>query len=313
MIHQKAECLTPNIGAGTYVWQFSIVREGAILGEDCNVCSHCLISDSVVIGDRVTIKNGVAIPAGVMIGNDAFIGPNVTFANPLPADGVEHIFGLSTATRTVIGTGASIGGGAVVQKGVTIGDNALVGAGAVVTLSVPPNAIVVGNPARIVGYANQPEPTKSAVESCPNGIPLGATPTEVSGVVLYRLPIVKDLRGDLTVGEFEKTLPFRPMRYFMVVDVPSRETRGEHAHRECTEFLICVTGSCTVVADDGRNRQSFQLDSFDRGLLLPPGVWRTHFNYSPDAILLVFASHHYDPSDYIRDYDQFRAEVGAVA
>ena len=98
----------------------------------------------------------------------------------------------------------------------------------------------------------------------------------------------------------------------MVFDVPSVETRGEHAHRECHQFLICVRGSCAVVADDGINRQEFLLDRQDLGIHLPPMVWGIQYKYSADAVLLVFASHYYDSTDYIRNYSEFRQLEGAL-
>jgi hypothetical protein len=94
-----------------------------------------------------------------------------------------------------------------------------------------------------------------------------------------------------------------------VFDVPSRETRGEHAHRACHQFLLCAKGSCAVVADDGVRRQEFLLDRPDLGLHLPPMIWGIQYKYTPDAVLLVFASELYDAADYIRDYDQFLGEV----
>jgi hypothetical protein len=74
----------------------------------------------------------------------------------------------------------------------------------------------------------------------------------VKGVTLHEFPLIHDLRGNLTVGEFEKEIPFSPKRYFAVFDVPNKEIRGEHAHKECHQFLVCIKGSCHVVADDGR-------------------------------------------------------------
>ena len=130
---------------------------------------------------------------------------------------------------------------------------------------------------------------------------------------MHNMPRVVDIRGNLTVGEFNRTVPFPAKRYFIVFDVPSAETRGEHAHRECHQFLICVRGSCAVVADDGVHRQEFFLDKPDLGLHLSPMVWGIQYKYSADAVLLVFASHHYDNADYIRDYSEFRQLVGASA
>jgi dTDP-4-dehydrorhamnose 3,5-epimerase-like enzyme len=91
----------------------------------------------------------------------------------------------------------------------------------------------------------------------------------------------------------------------MVFGVPNREIRGEHAHRRCHQFLICVRGNCAVVADDGTHRCEVVLDAPNRGVYLPPMTWAVQYRYSPDALLLVFASDLYDPSDYVRDYHEF--------
>ncbi len=98
-------------------------------------------------------------------------------------------------------------------------------------------------------------------------------------------------------------------RFFLVHDVPSREVRGQHAHRTCHQFLVCVSGSCRVIADDGKRRQEFLLNRSSLGLYLPPMVWAAQFDYSAEAALLVLASHAYDPRDYIRDYDEFMRAV----
>lgn len=181
----------------------------------------------------------------------------------------------------------------------------MVGAGSVVTRSVPPNAIVMGNPARIVGYVNTKLNENSKDKIFGESKPPFADDTAVHGVKVHKFPLIPDIRGSLTVGEFERHIPFVPKRYFMVFDVPSKETRGEHAHRVCHQFLICVRGSCAVLADDGVNRTEVVLDSPDKGVYLPPMVWGVQYKYSSDALLLVFASHHYDAADYIRDYSEF--------
>ena len=141
----------------------------------------------------------------------------------------------------------------------------------------------------------------------PEGV--GFITTTVKGANFYRMARVVDPRGNLTVGEFCRTVPFAAKRYFMVFDVPSMETRGEHAHRECHQFLICVRGSCAVVADDGVHREEFLLNSPDLGLHLSPMVWAVQYKYSQDAVLLVFASHYYDNNDYIRNYSDFLSQV----
>lgn len=109
----------------------------------------------------------------------------------------------------------------------------------------------------------------------------------------------------LSAGEFGRDLPFMPKRYFVVFDVPSAEVRGEHAHRQCHQFLVCISGNMSVVVDDGTHREEFRLDRPDAGLHISPLVWATQYRYSPDAVLLVFASEHYDAADYIRNYDEF--------
>lgn len=117
------------------------------------------------------------------------------------------------------------------------------------------------------------------------------------------------MRGNLSVGEFPKEIPFTPRRYFLVFDVPSTDVRGEHAHRKCHQFLICVKGSCSIVIDDGKSRGEIMLTNPYTGLYLSPMVWSIQYKYSADAVLLVFASDYYDSTDYIRDYDQFLAEL----
>jgi UDP-2-acetamido-3-amino-2,3-dideoxy-glucuronate N-acetyltransferase len=130
-------------------------------------------------------------------------------------------------------------------------------------------------------------------------------PTTVTGVTRHIFRRVPDPRGHLSVGEFEREIPFTPKRYFLVFDVPSEETRGEHAHIHCKQFLIAIKGSVTVIADDGKNREEFALDAPHMGLYLPSMVWGVQYRYSPDAVLLVFASEYYEPDDYIRNYNDF--------
>jgi dTDP-4-dehydrorhamnose 3,5-epimerase-like enzyme len=95
----------------------------------------------------------------------------------------------------------------------------------------------------------------------------------------------------------------------MVFDVPNKDVRGEHAHRKCRQFLVCARGSVAIVIDDGRTSEEVLLDAPDLGLYVPPMIWAVQYKYSPDALLLAFASDHYDPADYIRDYDEFRSLV----
>lgn len=303
-VHTHAICESENIGKNSRVWAFAHILPGARLGSDCNVCDHVFIENDVLIGDRVTLKCGVQVWDGITIEDDAFIGPNVTFTNDLfPRSKIYP----EQFDRTIVRKGASLGANSTILPGLTIGTNAMVGAGAVVTRPVPPNAIVVGNPAKIVGYVDA-RPTGTERETAPPPTP-SVTATSVKNVTLHMMVEVTDMRGSLSVGEFGRSIPFQAERYFLVYDVPTAETRGEHAHRVCHQFLLVVKGSVHVVADDGKNREEFVLDRPNQGIYLPPMTWGIQYRYSPDAVLMVFASHFYDAADYIRNYDEFRVLV----
>lgn len=127
----------------------------------------------------------------------------------------------------------------------------------------------------------------------------------VRAVRVYELPVVKESRGSLSYAEYGELLPFIPLRYFIVFDVPGGQARGGHAHREVEQFLVCVKGQVIVTLDDGRARDEVLLDRPSVGLYVPPHVWATQQNYSPDAVLLVLSSAAYDPGEYIRDYEEF--------
>ncbi|MEN8181266.1 MAG: WxcM-like domain-containing protein [Myxococcota bacterium] len=302
-VHPRAICETTKVGASTRIWAFAHVLEGAVIGRDVNLCDHTFVENDVIIGDRVTVKCGVQLWDGLRVEDDVFIGPNVTFANDLfPRSGQPP----QRFVETIIRRGASLGSNATILPGVTIGQNAMVGAGAVVTRSVPPNAIVVGNPARIGGYAEANASPARVAETQPTP---PETASRVRGVSLRKLALHRDMRGSLVHGECPREVPFEPRRWFLVYDVPSSEVRGEHALRTCHLFLVCVRGSVSVVADDSEEREEFQLDDPTLGLHLPPMVWATQYKHSPDALLLVLASEHYDSQDYIRDYAAFLAEV----
>ena len=296
-VHPQALCESLHIGPRTRVWAFAHVLPGAQIGADCNICDHVFIENDVKVGDRVTVKCGVQLWNGVELEDDVFIGPNVTFTNDLFPRSRQPP---STWARTRIEKGASIGANVTILANTTIGQNAMVGAGAVVTRPVPPNSIVVGNPAKIVGLAPG---AKEIDEST------GPRASRVRGVQLITLRYVPDLRGALSPGEFGRDIPFVPKRYFLVFDVPTAKTRGEHAHIECHQFLLAVKGSVAVVADDGEQREEFLLNRPNLGVYLPPMTWAIQYRYSSDAVLLVFASHHYEAADYIRNYADFRSRA----
>lgn len=148
-IHPLADVKSTVIGAGTRVWQFSVIFAGAKIGENCNLCAHTLIEGDVVVGNNVTVKSGVFLWDGTRIEDNVFIGPNATFTNDLmPRSKVYP----AAFNGILVKQGASIGANATILPGITIGQNAMVGAGAVVTRDVPDNAVVVGNPAKIRRY-----------------------------------------------------------------------------------------------------------------------------------------------------------------
>ncbi len=305
-IHSHALCESTTIGRNTRVWAFAHILPGAAIGNDCNICDHVFIENDVVVGDRVTVKCGVQLWDGLRIADDVFIGPNVTFSNDKYPRSKQH---QEPVLQTHVGRGASIGGGASILPGVRIGTRALIGAGSIVTHDVPARAIVSGNPTRIVGYADTRRRAGEAPRVFGPGDPGEILETSVGRVMLHRLVLVSDLRGSLTAGEFVAQIPFTPQRYFMVFDVPGRDVRGEHAHRRCHQFLVCARGSLSVVVDDGTTSEEIVLESPSLGLSLPPMIWAVQYKYSADALLLVFASDHYDADDYIRDYDEFLALV----
>ncbi len=301
-IHPLSDVQSKDIGVRTSIWQYVVVLPGAKIGVDCNICSHCFIENDVVIGDRVTIKNGVQVWDGLRLENNVFVGPNVTFTNDLFPRSKKHP---EEFVQTIIHSGASIGANATILAGRAIGRNAMIGAGAVVTKDVPPNAIVAGNPARIAGYVSSGQPQVNKVSNVKTIERGRAFKSKINGVQFYNLPVVPDMRGSLSFAEFGQHLPFEPKRYFLVFNVPSREVRGEHAHKKLQQFLVCVKGSCSVMVDDGHVREEYQLDSPGSGIYIPPMVWGVQYKYSSDAVLMVLASDVYDPDDYIRNYDEY--------
>jgi UDP-2-acetamido-3-amino-2,3-dideoxy-glucuronate N-acetyltransferase len=147
MIHSLSDVKSEHIGKGTKVWQYAVILDGAVIGENCNINCHTFIENDVVVGDNVTIKSGVFIWDGIVIEDNVFIGPNVTFTNDkYPKSKIYP----AKFQKTKIKNGASIGANATILGGIEIGENSLIGAGSVVTKSIPSNEIWAGNPARFV-------------------------------------------------------------------------------------------------------------------------------------------------------------------
>jgi len=244
-------------------------------------------SEDCIISKSATIESGVIFGRRVIMGGD----------------------------NIVVRANARLDAACVIGEGVTIGQGAWVRAGAVVLSSIPPNSIVEGNPAHVVGYRNRGgEHSHTAtrgidIAGIGNLNPPACVPLGIGNAAVYLMRKVIDARGSLTVGEVPSEVPFSPVRYFAVFGVPSIELRGEHAHKRCQQFLICLHGSCRILLDDGIQRCEVTLDRPDLGVFMPEMIWGTQYRFTSDAVMLVFASRPYEDGDYIRSYDEFLAEI----
>lgn len=137
---------TIQVGKNTRIWAFTNIMKNVSIGSNCNICDRCFIESGVFIGNNVTIKTGVSLWDGIKIDDNVFIGPGVQFCNDKYPRSKKYIKPMSTQLMK----NCSIGAGSVVLPGVIIGVDSIVGAGSVVTKDVPPKAIVVGNPAKIL-------------------------------------------------------------------------------------------------------------------------------------------------------------------
>jgi hypothetical protein len=122
---------------------------------------------------------------------------------------------------------------------------------------------------------------------------------------IIKIPKINNRAGNISIVEGLKNLPFVPKRVFYLYDIPAGEARGAHAHKECHQFIVAASGSFEVELDDGVNKKVVSLNRPFYGLHIPPGMWAHEMNFSAGAICLVLTSHNFDPSDYIRQYDDF--------
>lgn len=127
----------------------------------------------------------------------------------------------------------------------------------------------------------------------------------VEDVRIIELPKFLDARGNLSFAENFKQIPFEIKRTYWIYDVPGGEDRGGHVFRKNEEVVIALSGAFEVVVDDGETKKTFSLNRSYYGLYVPAGLWRTMENFSTNSFALEFGSMHYDPNDYIRDYDEF--------
>ncbi len=141
------------IGEGTKIWHFSHIMKDCVIGEKCNIGQNVVVSPRVVLGKNVKVQNNVSIYTGVICEDDVFLGPSMVFTNVInPRSAVIR---RDEYTETVVSKGASIGANATIVCGNPIGSYSLIGAGAVITKSVPPYALVVGNPGRQIGWVSE--------------------------------------------------------------------------------------------------------------------------------------------------------------
>ncbi len=129
---------------------------------------------------------------------------------------------------------------------------------------------------------------------------------------IIELPKIADPRGNLTVSEQMKNIPFDITRVYWTYDIPAGESRGGHAHRTCEEFIVAVSGSFDVTLDNGKEKKVFHLNHPYQGLYVGTGVWRTLDDFSSSAVCLVLASELFDEEEYIYDYNEFKEFVKDV-
>lgn len=149
-VHPSADVSSEaHIGSGTKIWNLAQVREECSIGEDCIISKNVYIDTKVVLGNRVKVQNNVNIYHGVTVEDDVFLGPSMTFTNDLYPRAFNQNWKI---TKTLVKKGASIGANATIICGITIGEYATVGSGSVVTKDVSSHALVVGNPAKQIGW-----------------------------------------------------------------------------------------------------------------------------------------------------------------
>jgi dTDP-4-dehydrorhamnose 3,5-epimerase-like enzyme len=129
---------------------------------------------------------------------------------------------------------------------------------------------------------------------------------------LIKLPVHSSAQGVLVAIEGRREVPFDIQRVYFIYGVGEAEVRGAHGHRKTRQMAVCVHGRCTILLDDGLDREIVEMDSPDKGLLLEALVWHEMYNFSEDCVMMVLANELYDESDYIRNYAMFRSVVDSV-
>mgnify|MGYP000539151286 CR=1 FL=1 len=188
-----------------------------------------------------------------------------------------------------IGNLVKIGKSVTISKPVSIGQGASLLDNALITRDVPPYAIMRGHD-QVVDY-------------------FGSEDCQLENVSLVDFDIITDDRGSLMFGEFERKIPFNAKRFFTIFGVRENTSRGDHSHKECHQFVLCLHGTVSVVCDDGKARKKVFLENSKKGIHINPGVWTSLYSFSEDAVVLVFTSHYYDTQDYIHSYQEFKQSI----
>ncbi|NVK04818.1 MAG: WxcM-like domain-containing protein [Flavobacteriia bacterium] len=128
---------------------------------------------------------------------------------------------------------------------------------------------------------------------------------------LITLPQIGDRQGHITAINNAEEIPFEVKRIFYLYDIPAGESRGAHAHKECHQLLVAVTGGFEVLLDDGHVQRVVQINRPNQALHIPPGIWASEMNFAGGSICLVLASHTYAESDYLRSYDDYLQYISA--
>lgn len=130
------------------------------------------------------------------------------------------------------------------------------------------------------------------------------------GVELMSFPVHGDHSGSMVALEKSEDFPFEIKRVYYIWGTKKDVVRGHHAHKKLEQVIVCVSGSCDFILDDGTNRETIHLDSPRQGLHIKNNIWREFTNFSPDCVVMVLASEHYNEADYIRNYEDFLRSVG---
>ncbi|MBR2134837.1 MAG: N-acetyltransferase [Bacteroidales bacterium] len=176
------------IGEGTKIWHFSHIMTGSVIGECCNIGQNVVISPDVVLGRNCKVQNNVSVYTGVICADDVFLGPSCVFTNVVnPRSAVSR---KDSYRRTMVGKGASIGANATIVCGHNIGEYAFIGAGAVITKDVLPYALVVGNPARQIGWMSE-RGCRLIFKKNPSGEQIAVCPESGQKYKLYNKMVYK--------------------------------------------------------------------------------------------------------------------------